>query len=72
VHLVSERVAHMLDERQSYTRDDEKRLIDLIVGLVSEHVGEIVRSELDRRLGPGDKDAGDAPSDKSASEEHER
>jgi hypothetical protein len=72
VHLVSERVAHMLDERQPYTRDDEKRLIDLIVGLVSEHVGAIVRSELDRRLGPGDKDAGDAPPDESGSEEHER
>jgi hypothetical protein len=71
VHLVSERVAHMLDERQPYTRDDEKRLVDLIVGLVSEHVGEIVRSELDCRLGPGNKDAGDAPSDKSGSEEHE-
>lgn len=71
VHLVSERVAHMLDERQTYTRDDEKRLIDLIVGLVSERVAHIVRSELNPRGSAEDKCDGDAPSDGSRSEEHE-
>jgi hypothetical protein len=61
VHLVSERVAHMLDERQGDGRRDEggeKRIVDLIVSLVSEHVGEIVRAELDRRLGPADASRG--------------
>ena len=56
VHLVSERVAHMLETAsgQGYTEAAMTRnaSIDLIVGLVSEHVGETWRSELDRRLGP--------------------
>ena len=70
VHLVSERVAHMLDERQGYTRDDEKRLIDLVVGLVSEHVSDMVRSELDRRLGPAkDEDGGDGSTGTSGEDE---
>jgi hypothetical protein len=53
VHLVSERVAHIVDERQPRGSDGggEKRLVDLIVGLVSEHVEDIVRTELDRRFG---------------------
>jgi hypothetical protein len=56
VHLVSERVASIVDERQggSARHDNgggEKHIVDLIVRLVSEHVRDIVRSELERRFG---------------------
>ena len=59
VDLVGERVGQMLDDQRSHAqpRDgggDEKRIVDLVVGLVAEKVREIVASELDRRLGRPD------------------
>jgi hypothetical protein len=61
VRCVTEQVGHLLDEHHSRSSDrrnggggDEKRVVDLIVGLVSEHVQEIVSAELDRRLGRAD------------------
>lgn len=41
------------DERRDGGRrgGDEKRMVDLLVGLISEHVQEIVATELDLRLG---------------------
>ena len=67
VHLVTENVGRMLEEREQPRREDgdEKRIIDLIVRLVSEHVREIVATELDSRLGParnGDDDSPPPPS----------
>jgi len=49
------------DDRGERGRDDlggEKRVVDLIVGLVSEHVSGIVSLELDRRIGPPRPDVG--------------
>jgi len=39
-------------DRRDRDGGGEKRIVDLIVGLVSEHVEEIVTQELDRRWGP--------------------
>ena len=69
----------MLDEHEARAAaahnrggGDEKRIVDLIVGLVSEHVQEIVCTELDRRLGradaPRNGDQGSAPDDASERE----
>jgi len=58
VDLVGERVERIIDDRMANESQhqeggggDEKRIIDLIVRLVSEHVREVVAEELDRRLG---------------------
>ncbi len=60
------------DERQDRDRGrrdggDEKRVIDMVVGLVSQHVQQIVASELDRRLGPP-RPEGAQPSDDASAE----
>ena len=66
--LVSEQIGRLIEEQEhrsehrSEHRDEgggEKRFVDLIVGLVSEHVHEIVVTELDRRLGPPKDKRGD-------------
>jgi hypothetical protein len=52
----------MIESQQGQSRRDddgldEKRIVDLVVGLVAEKVREIVSTELDRRL-----DRSDVPS----------
>ena len=68
VDLVGERIEHILDDRQerAQPRDgggDEKRIVDLVVGLVAEKVREIVTAELDRRLGRPSGEGGAPPAE---------
>jgi uncharacterized membrane protein YqjE len=57
----------MMQDREAHSHDrggggDEKRIVDLIVSLVSEHVREIVVEELDRRVGRPDSESPSGPS----------
>ena len=66
VRLVAERVEETFERYAQHSDDGrhhddghddhdgrgEKEMIDLVVGLIAEHVQEIVAIELDRRLGP--------------------